>query len=148
MKPIDGSENVSVMVEWRRKLEIFMEASFPGAKAELEWAHQKEFIISATEIEERVNKPVAYRLNADLYTIMMDKMNGRADAAHTSVDSRQGLEAWRMVWKFLGTRDRQAVRAEYRELYRPAQIKKISDITFLFQIWGDKNVGARGSKSL
>ena len=135
MKAIDGSENVSVIVEWRRKLEIFIEAAIPGAKAELEWARQEELIISTAEIEQRVNKPVAYRLNAELYTLMMGKMSGRADGALRSVDSRQGLEAWRMVWKFLGNKDRQALRMEYRKLNAPAQIKKISDITFFLTIW-------------
>ena len=95
-------------------------------------------MVSSEEINSSLSPKVAHRLNQDIYTLMMNKMSGRADGALRAIDSRQGLEAWRMIWTFIGKRDRQSLREEYRKITNPAVLKKLSDVAFFIQLWENR----------
>ena len=65
---ITGTENVSTILDWRRKFEMFTEAAIPGANTVLEWARNMGNVITSEKSDSSLSLKIAHRLNQEIYT--------------------------------------------------------------------------------
>ena len=130
---ITGNENLSQIQNWQRRIAIMINSSMMGAGDELAWAETVKERIPTSEIQTR--GPIAIRLNQQLYSLLMMKVGGKADAALRTVNPNEGLEGWRVVIAEILKRDKESLHQEWLKCIKPDQIQKSADITSWLNRW-------------
>ena len=128
---IMGNESVTSLLDWKRRLMIIIDTVLPGAFMAFETVEKSTSPIDATFISQcqSVDAGVLGKLNGQLYALMMVKMGGRAEILMKSVDHRQGLETWRIVWNEIGRKDELSLHAEFMKCTDPKQTKRVAELS-------------------